>query len=234
MTDVLSAKCIFPGCNINRDRGRGHQYCANHDTAPRQKTRVRENKVANAIRGWDLPPWTSWNKQIAGTDKDVCGRYRPDFVWELPGHVVIGEVDEFQHGYPGYECENKRMLDVWNSYGGMPVVMLRWNPDAFKLGGITRKVSWEKRLQLFKEMLIKCLASPGPHLFTVHRLFYDNPGSDFVASTTVSGMDTGAFAGRKSIPGPFFAAFFFFFFLSSTTKNSPGRLARERYGAADP
>ena len=31
------------------------------------------------------------------------------------------------------------------------------------------------------------LAGPGPYPFTVHRLFYDHPG------TVVSGMDTGVF-----------------------------------------
>lgn len=190
MIDVRSQKCDFPGCQVRRDRQRGHRYCANHDTEARRKSRVRENKVANAIRGWDLPPWTSWNKQIAGTDKDVCGKYRPDFVWEMPGHVVIAEVDEFQHGPSGYACENKRMLDIWNSYGGMPIIIIRWNPDAFKMGETTRKVSWDKRLQLLRDNLKQHLSGPAPHPFTIHRLFYDNPGSDFVASTVVSGMDT--------------------------------------------
>jgi len=193
MVDVRSPKCEFPGCGVRRDKGRGLKFCANHDTERRRQTRVRENKVANFIRESDLPPWTSWDKQIRGVEKDVCGKYRPDFVWEMPGHVVVLEVDEQQHAYPGYSCEDKRMLDIWNSYGGMPVVMIRMNPDAFKLEGTTRKVSWERRLQLLKDTLKKHLACPGQHLFAVHRLFYDNPSTELVASTVVSGMDTGNF-----------------------------------------
>lgn len=192
LRNIVSKRCGIEGCDVFV-KPSTTQWCANHDTERKRITRVRENKVANFLRESDLPPWTSWNKQIQGAEKDVCGKYRPDFVWEMPGHVVVLEVDEQQHAYPGYSCENKRMLDIWNSYGGMPVVMIRMNPDAFKLEGTTRKVSWEKRLQLLKDTLKKHLASPGQHLFAVHRLFYDNPSTELVASTVVSGMDTGNF-----------------------------------------
>ena len=77
-------KCLFPGCETRSDTVRGHAWCANHDTERKRMTRIRENKVGNFLRESVLPPWTSWNKQIQGAEKDVCSKYRPDFVWELP------------------------------------------------------------------------------------------------------------------------------------------------------
>ena len=65
---------------------------------------------------------------------------RIDFVFGVPGGYVFLEVDEDQHRAPGYENnvsgDMKRMEDVMRAYKNgrnrLPVLWLRYNPDASK------------------------------------------------------------------------------------------------------
>ena len=167
--DLRSRRCAFPECDL-LTKGT-HKYCASHDTERRRKTRVRENQVANYLRDQGFH-WTSWNKQVQET---ACGRYRPDFAYELNTHVVLVEVDEFQHARPGYSCDAARMLDIFGAYGGQPVVFIRFNPDAFKLGGVTKRMKFPTRLRALDTQLRAALAQPPPCQLTIVRLFYDDP-----------------------------------------------------------
>lgn len=162
-----------------------HEFCATHDTESKRKTRVRENQVANYLRNNGMH-WTAWNKQLPET---ACGRYRPDFAYELATHVVIVEVDEMQHARPGYGCDNARMLDVFGAYGGLPVVFIRFNPDAFALGGQTKRVWMHTRMAALKKQLRAALDAPPRHALIITRLYYDQPDDRTVVTTCVDPTD---------------------------------------------
>jgi hypothetical protein len=181
--DIRNKKCAFDGCDVNVQQG--HTHCANHDTERKRKTRVREHKVANFLRDNGFH-WTSWNKQLSET---ACGRYRPDFAFELPTHVVVLEVDEHQHAAPGYACDTARMVDVHGSYGGLPVTFVRFNPDAFKLAGETTRVPLQTRLKTLGDELRAALASPPSHSLEIVRLFYDSPDTRTVVATWIDPCD---------------------------------------------
>lgn len=132
--------------------------------------RVREKQVAKWLMDAGVQ-WTSWNKQLP---ESACGRYRPDFVFDSPSHVVVLEVDELEHAQPGYECDNRRMLDVFNAYGGTPVVFLRYNPDAPTLGGEKRKFTAQRRKKVLLSELRTALAQPPRHALSIVRLFYSD------------------------------------------------------------
>lgn len=176
---MRNRKCEYPGCDVQRRQP--FKFCANHDTRNTRRTRVRENQVANFLRERGLL-WTSWNKQVSETS---CGVYRPDLVFDRPTHVTIVEVDEHQHAQPGYACDDRRMLDVWNAYGGMPVVFIRWNPDAFAMGGKPARCSMPGRLEALERQLRARLAAPPDHLLTIVRMFYDQPNDKTVVATHV-------------------------------------------------
>ncbi len=57
---------------------------------------------------------------------------RPDFVFRCGTHIVILEVDENQHSNYQCLCEQTRMVNVTQTFGGTPVLWIRYNPDAFK------------------------------------------------------------------------------------------------------
>ena len=180
MFDLQSKRCEGP-CGGTVVVHRSHRFCANCDTERKRVTRVRENVLANYLREKASLPWTSWNKQVAGT-RDCTGKsYRPDFVWELPHLIIIKECDEGGHAAQGYSCDEKRMADLVNVYGGLPMVYIRWNPDAYKVKGVTRRTTMKVRLQHALEELERELrrsvedVSKLP-LIRVTRLFYDNVG----------------------------------------------------------
>ena len=58
-----------------------------------------------------------------------CSRRRPDLFIDLGTHCIIIEVDENQHRQ--YECEEKRMIDLYEDIGFRKVVFLRFNPDSY-------------------------------------------------------------------------------------------------------
>lgn len=192
--DHINRRCEAPGCTILV--GSKRTLCANHDVHAK-RPRVREAKVAVHLRDAGLS-YTSWNKQLVET---ACGRYRPDFVFERTTHVVIVEVDEFQHAAPGYSCDNKRMLDVYNSYGGMPVVFLRFNPDDFALAGKTvtdDDIPLKQRMMMLEGHVRAALDRVPKHQLTITRLFYNDACGRTVVTTTVQ-PDDPAFTERPLV-----------------------------------
>ena len=64
-------------------------------------------------------------------DGGICGRERPDRVYELPDKIIVLECDEHQHRERNCACEQTRMVNISQSFGGVPVYFLRWNPDDY-------------------------------------------------------------------------------------------------------
>lgn len=55
-------------------------------------------------------------------------RRRPDFVWVLKDRIVILEVDEDAHRFYNRECEVSRVTELMEQTGGLPLVLIRFNP----------------------------------------------------------------------------------------------------------
>ena len=159
---------------------------------------MRENKLANFLRDHG-PMYSTWDK----TSKDIreCSEgkpYRPDFTFELPTHVIVLECDEFQHAHPGYACDERRMVDVFNSFGGVHVVFVRWNPDAYKIAGEAQTAELGGRLAALRKVLLREIAhvpTPTTERFRIVRMYYDGPAE--VQMTCVS-LPNGAFHERPS------------------------------------
>jgi len=83
------------------------------------------------------------NKMLQG-----CSLKRPDIYFELPLHCVIVEIDENQH--KSYEdiCECARINEIVYGIGGLPVIIIRYNPDIVKNNGIHYNVSASDRIDL--------------------------------------------------------------------------------------
>ena len=98
------------------------------------RQRVKEMQVKNLLtaNGFQF-----MHNVIPNSTK--CGLERPDFVMTENDHVVIVEVDEDQHKSYEQSCEQTRMINITQSYGGMPVFWIRYNPDAFKMNKSKRR-----------------------------------------------------------------------------------------------
>jgi len=123
-------------------------------------------------RNGRIPRYTSHNKKIEGCNA------RPDFVWHMPTHAVVVEVDEFQHSQKFSQSgaykpkkEFQRMCGLSLAIG-KPVVIIRYNPDAFKIAGVPCRTSKSDRMSLLLERLQLAMISPPSACITAEYLFY--------------------------------------------------------------
>ena len=186
-------------CKVFSTRLKG-SHCSGCSSVASRRSTVKEKRVAAFIDEDIQPSYTRWNKK--NPDAKHCENFRPDFVWELKAEgsanqdegksanemastmdfcrVVVLEVDEHQHNYASYpkSCELSRMADIVQGYGGLPVHMVRYNPDSFKVNSFAAKVSYPEKTRLaalgnaLKEAFDD--ADFASNLFTLQYLFYDN------------------------------------------------------------
>jgi hypothetical protein len=64
-------------------------------------------------------------------DEGICGKERPDRIFDFGDKIVILECDEHQHRDRACVCEQTRMINIGQSFGGLPVYFIRWNPDDY-------------------------------------------------------------------------------------------------------
>mmetsp|Transcript_36947 Transcript_36947/g.91936 ORF Transcript_36947/g.91936 Transcript_36947/m.91936 type:complete len:221 (+) Transcript_36947:169-831(+) len=108
-----------------------------------------------------------------------CGKERPDFCIDVLSHVVILECDENRHTRELPECWQQRVWRISDSFGGRPVVFLRFNPDKYDERGtkhpscfglkhgvlvLTGTADWLARVKLVAARLL--------HHFAHEFLFY--------------------------------------------------------------
>ena len=152
--------------------------------------RLREMHVKNILEAAaarnDIPLYTSHDRYVdPSLDPIVYGKHRPDFVFKLRTHWVIVEVDERQHRTMGYQCERRREMNLFNSAKGLPVIMLRFNPDSFHTGSFSarqlarlKQVTKASRDAVLLQWTRRAIHAPHSILqnrnrFAHVRLFYD-------------------------------------------------------------
>ena len=85
-------------------------------------------------------PNLRWNadKIISGG----CSKRRPDLLLDLGNQIIIIEIDENQHIDYDCSCENKRIMELSQDVGHIPIVFIRFNPDDYKLNGKNITSCW--------------------------------------------------------------------------------------------
>ena len=99
--------------------------------------------------------------------------------------VIVLEFDEHQHEHEDQRCELVRMANIFLSYRGRRVIFIRYNPDAFKVGGVTLVTKRETREAVLLATLKEALANADyDNSIIVHYICYDVPadtgGSQYV------------------------------------------------------
>ena len=99
-----------------------------------------------------------------------------DFVIARPCGSIVLEVDEEQHSAYDTSCDPRRDFDIFASVAmgsAEKVTVLRYNPNPYKVGGVTRPTPQNEKLQ----KLLSVIEGPEPsekRLF----LYYDRPSVD--------------------------------------------------------
>jgi hypothetical protein len=133
---------------------------------------AKQNKLMNYL---DL-------RGLKGSSTDImiergeCGKERPDRIYDIGDKVIILECDEHQHRDRQCLCEQVRMANIGQSFGGLPVYFIRWNPDKYISTNPTI-VSLSQRHHLVGdviESIIQDKAKLPSALVSALYMYYDN------------------------------------------------------------
>jgi hypothetical protein len=127
----------------------------------------------------ELPAYTSHDKAVSlGMDPLLYGNNRPDVFYRLDTHWVIVEVDETQHRGKTYSCERRRELELCNCANGLPVHIIRFNPDTFSTKSKSSRVvvpqeAIAKRHVAVVAAIKNAVEQVNPTGITVKKLYFD-------------------------------------------------------------
>lgn len=152
-------------------------------TYPDAKTSRNWKTKERAVKDFLI---SKWPDSIITHDKAVdCFKFRPDFVIELGSHTIVVEVDEYQHKKYDTSCENKRLMSIFQGLGSRPMVMIRFNPDAYvdetgkrikgcwqDSGLVIRGNEWERRLRKLEKKIIEWWDCIPEKEVTIEHLFF--------------------------------------------------------------
>jgi hypothetical protein len=123
--NLIEMPCISCNLIMILDKNNKCEYC-NPEIFKRNQL-VKQNALMDYLD----------NRNLTGksTDRIInngeCGKERPDRIYELKDKIIILECDENQHNDRQCSCEQIRMVNIGQSYGGTPVYFIRWNPDDY-------------------------------------------------------------------------------------------------------
>ena len=116
-----------------------------------------------------------YQRYLCGLESETAHAYA-DFALPTPWGYVLLEVDEEQHKAYDPSCDVRRDFDMAASVAlgsGRKLLVLRYNPDAFKIASVTRRTTKKERhaqlIRLLGELLAREPEAPFTRLF----LFYD-------------------------------------------------------------
>lgn len=120
-----------------------------------------------------------FDKQIS---YQSCHKKRPDIFLDCYNYTIIIEIDENQHQY--YSCENKRLMEIFESLGNRPLVCIRFNPDKYKNfnsiftftknGFIKETKQFLERYTKLKKRFDYYLNNSPTKEITIENLYFDN------------------------------------------------------------
>ena len=128
--NLMERKCVSCGLLMVLDADNKCEFC--------NPERFETNRLAkqNALMNYLNKHGLRGNSTDVVIDRGECGKERPDRVFEFDDKIVILECDEHQHKERQCLCEQTRMVNIGQIFGGMPVYFIRWNPDMYAPGDI--------------------------------------------------------------------------------------------------
>lgn len=193
MVNLKQKKCKTHMCPSYTYRSSYKGYCSRcfsymfPESKQSKKYRTKEHEVALHLS--EAFPDLAFvrDRTVAGG----CSKYRPDLMCDLMTHVVIVEIDEYQHECYEQSCENKRLAALYQDFAYRPMVVIRFNPDQYTdahgkrhascfrydaakgVPYVSKKSDWSQRIQRLDECLTGFLTRVPDKAITEVRLFYD-------------------------------------------------------------
>jgi hypothetical protein len=191
---IVHKTCNTPLCGVTPSSKKYEGYCLRcfihtfPDKPVARNYKTKEKTVTDFING-EFPQFTVvTDKKIA----DGCSKKRPDILINFGDYVLIVEIDENQHREYDCSCENKRLMELSQDVGHIPIVFIRFNPDDYldaagktirscwgeNGNGIlvvkkSKKDEWDARLKVLKEQIQYWSQNKTGKTVEIVELFYD-------------------------------------------------------------
>ena len=123
--NLVEQACSGCGLIMILDGNNKCEYC--NPEMFKRATLAKQNKLIDFLDSVGLKG-NSTDKIIDG---GICGLERPDRVYDFGDKIIILECDEEQHRNRNCTCEQTRMVNIGQSFGGVPVYFIRFNPDDY-------------------------------------------------------------------------------------------------------
>jgi hypothetical protein len=144
MVNVISKRCKSPWCSTRPSNNKYEGYCLYcfmhlfPDKPILRNYKTKERSVVEHVKS-NFPDF-EWiaDKIVQGG----CSRRRPDLLLDLHDQILIVEIDENQHIDYDCSCENKRIMQLSQDLGHVPIVFIRFNPDDYRKNGSNVTSCW--------------------------------------------------------------------------------------------
>ena len=165
MFDIVHPRCESCKLYLVAKKGKLCSICNKNST---RAQKLKEMEILNLLTETYKDKKIVHNKSIGFE----CGNFRPDFIIDCVSHNLIIEVDEEQHKSYPKDCEETRLHRIAEAL--YPCIIIRYNPDAYKVNGITKKTFKKTRHKKLLETINKYIqVNVEDYLFEVVYLFYD-------------------------------------------------------------
>ena len=164
-----------------------------HADNPKAPTKQKELAVHQALKDGAIQFEYQHHLpfQACGLESETRCAY-PDFVIYKPWGVIILEVDESQHAAYDASCDVRRDFDMAASVAlgsAQKLVILRYNPDPYKIAGQTRRTSTKDRHETLMKTINEMEEGVG---FRRLFLFYDKDSDDALLPSVAKEWDPAA------------------------------------------
>jgi len=170
--------CMHPFCENSTQKT--NMVCVGCDPTVHVRQKSSERRMQAFLEKWasegKIPLYVSNDKQFPGIVRSFCNGVKADFWWDMGHWALVLENDEMQHKRSSYDprCDNIKFQDMHNALGSLPIYIIRLNPDAFKVNGITTRVSTPCRMATLLEVLQHVFEHPPcKHQFIIRYMFYN-------------------------------------------------------------
>ena len=123
--NLVERQCISCNLIMVLDENNKCEYC--NPEAFQTSRLAKQNALMDYLDNNNL----KGNSTDIMVNKGECGRERPDRIYDFNDKIIILECDENQHRERQCVCEQTRMVNIGQSFGGTPVYFIRWNPDDY-------------------------------------------------------------------------------------------------------
>ena len=170
--NLVEMPCTSCGLVMILDKNNNCEYC-NPEIFKKMQL-VKQNELMSYLDAKDFKGYST-DKIV---DNGICGKERPDRVFDFDDKIIILECDENQHKERNCLCEQTRMINISQTFGGLPVYFIRFNPDKYISSKIDKsiediKIRYNLLFDLLNSIKNNNIELPSALLSCIY-LYYDN------------------------------------------------------------